>query len=176
VTLVDTHQVRVDVVVDETDIAKVQPGQDAQITLEALPGQQFNGKVSVVAPTGTVTQGVVNYTVQIQLDPAQAQGIRPGMTATAAIVTASKSGVVLVPNRAIRTQGRTKTVQVLDQEGKTQTVPVQTGMANDTITEITSGVQAGERVVIPTTSTAQVGRVPGLGGPPGGGGFVVRGG
>ena len=126
----------------------------------------------------TVTQGVVNYTVQIQLDPAKAQGIRPGMTATATIVTASKDNAVLVPNRAIKTQGRAKTVQVLDEQGKTQTLPVQIGMANDQVTEITGGLQPGARVVIPTTTTAAA-RVPGLGGPggPGGGAvFVGRGG
>ena len=170
ITLVDTSQVRVDVVVDETDVAKVQPGQKATLTFEALPGQQFEGTVAVVAPTATVQQGVVNYTVQIQLDPAKAQGVRPGMTATAQIVTASKDNAVLVPNRAIRTQGRTKTVDVLEPDGSTQTRPVQTGLANDQVTEIISGLQPGERVVIPGTTTAQA-RVPGLGGFGGAGGF-----
>ena len=164
VTLVDTRQVRVDVVVDETDVAKVQPGQQATLTLDALPGQRIPGTVSVVAPTGTVTQGVVNYSVQIQVDPAQAPGIRPGMTATAQIITQSKADVVYVPNRALRTQGRTRTVEVLDAEGKTSTRPVQVGLANDQITEILNGVQPGDRVVIPTTTTAAVRAPGGLGG------------
>ncbi len=175
ITLVDTSQVRVDVVVDETDVAKVQPGQKATLTFEALPNQQLDGTVTVVAPTATVQQGVVNYTVQIQLDPARAQaaGVRPGMTATAQIVTASKENAILVPNRAIKTQGRTKTVDVLEPDGSTQTRQVQTGMANDQVTEIISGLQPGERVVIPGTTTAQA-RVPGLGGFGGGfGGPVV---
>ena len=183
VTLVDTRQVRVDVVVDETDVAKVQPGQQAALTFEALPNQRFEGRVAVVAPTATVQQGVVNYSVQIQIDPARAQGIRPGMTATAQIETASRDNATLVPNRAVRTQGRNRTVDVLDAEGKTETRQVQTGMSNDQVTEITGGLQPGERVVIPSTSTAQV-RVPGFGGgpgggfggPPGGGPVVIRGG
>jgi HlyD family secretion protein len=180
VTLVDTRQVRVDVVVDETDVAKVQPGQPVSITMDALPGQRLPGTVSVIAPTGTVTQGVVNYTVQIQVDPAQAQGARPGMTATAAITTASKDNALVVPNRAVRTQGRAKTVDVLDADGKTTTRPVQTGLANDQVTEVLSGLQPGDRVVIPTTTTAAA-RVPGFGGPggpgggPGGGPVFVRG-
>jgi RND family efflux transporter MFP subunit len=177
VTLVDTRQVRVDVVVDETDIAKVQPGQSASLTLEALQGQRIPGTVAVIAPTGTVTQGVVNYTVQIKVDPAQAQGIRPGMTATAQIITQSKDNVVSVPNRAIRTQGRNRTVEVLETDGKTSTRQVQTGLANDQVTEVTAGIQPGDRVVIPATTTAAA-RVPGLGGPgggPGGGGVFVGG-
>jgi HlyD family secretion protein len=182
VTLVDTRQVRVDVVVDETDVAKVQPGQTVNLTFEALQGQRVPGTVAVVAPTGTVTQGVVNYSVQIQVDPAQAQGVRPGMTATAQVVTQSKDNVVSVPNRALRTQGRTRTVEVLEADGKTSTRQVQTGLANDQMTEVLGGLQPGDRVVIPATTTAAANaRVPGLGaavpagpgGPGGPGGPVI---
>jgi hypothetical protein len=136
----------------------------------------------VVAPTATTQNGVVNYTVQIQVDPAQAQaaGVRPGMTATASIVTASKDNVVVAPNRAIKTQGRNKTVDVVDADGKTQTRPVQTGLANDQLTEIVGGLQPGDRVVIPSTGTAAPrigGPGGGFGGPPGGGPvFIQRGG
>ncbi len=169
ITLVDTSQVRVDVVVAETDVARVKAGQPVALTFDALPGKQVSGTVSVVAPVSTTTNGVVNYSVEISLDPQQAQaaGVRPGMTATASIVTESHPNVVEVPNRAIKTQGRTKTVQVLDASGKTETRTVQTGVSNDQFTEIVSGLQAGEKVVIPTTSTAPIGRVPGLGGPGG---------
>jgi multidrug efflux pump subunit AcrA (membrane-fusion protein) len=177
VTLVDTRQVRVDVVVDETDVAKIQVNQPATLTFEALTGQRLNGRVAVIAPTGTVQQGVVNYQVQIQVDPAQARAIRPGMTSTASIVVASREDVVVVPNRAIRTQGRNRTVEVLDAEGKTSTRPVQVGMAGEQITEILEGLQPGDKVVIPTTTTAAP-RVGGLGGPVGGpgpgGGVVIR--
>jgi HlyD family secretion protein len=168
VTLVDTRQVRVDVVVDETDIAKIQPGQAVNLTLDALPGQRIPGAVAVIAPVGTVTQGVVNYSVQIQVDRSRAQGIRPGMTASAQIVTESKEDVVAVPNRALRTQGRTRTVEVLDADGKTSTRQVQTGLANDQMTEVLNGLQAGDRVVLPVTTAASTNaRVPGFGGPGG---------
>jgi macrolide-specific efflux system membrane fusion protein len=56
---------------------------------------------------------------------------------------------------------------VLDTEGKTETRQVQTGVSNDQFTEIVSGLQAGDKVVVPTTATASVARVPGLGGPGG---------
>lgn len=143
----------------------------------ALPGKQVSGTVSVIAPTAATTNGVVTYAVQIQLDPQQAQaaGVRSGMTASASIVTASRHGVVEVPNRAIKAQGKTKTVQVLDAGGKTQARQVQTGLGNDQLTEILSGVQAGEKVIVPTTGTAatSAARVAGLG-VPGGAGGVPR--
>lgn len=174
VTLVDPISARVDVIVDETDVAKIQSGQRATITMEALSGQRLNGTVRVVAPTATVQQGVVNYQVQVALDRAQAvaAGVRPGMTATAQIVTASKADALVVPNRAVRTQGRARTVEVMVADGKTEQRQVQVGMTNDQLTEILEGVREGELVVIPTTTTATV-RVPGFGGgfggPPGGG-------
>jgi RND family efflux transporter MFP subunit len=173
ITLVDTRQARVDVVVDETDVAKVQPGQSVTLTFEALPGQRVQGRVAVIAPVATVQQGVVNYPVQIQVDPAQAAQVRPGMTSTATIVTERKADVVVVPNRALRTQGRARTVEVMGADGKAEPRPVQTGMANDQMTEIIGGLQPGERVVIPSTTTATTGVRgpvtsfgPGMGGPP----------
>jgi macrolide-specific efflux system membrane fusion protein len=89
--------------------------------------------------------------------------------------------VVVAPNRAVKTQGRNKTVEVLDADGKSETRQVQTGLANDTLTEIVSGLQAGDKVVIPGTTTAAA-RVGGLGGAaafgggPGGGFGGPRGG
>ena len=164
VTLVDTRQVRVDVVVDETDVAKVQPGQTVNLTFDALPGQRIAGTVAVVAPTGTVTQGVVNYPVQIQVDPAQAQGVRPGMTATAQMVTQSKDNVVSVPNRALAHAGPDAHRGGAGGRRQTGTRQVQTGLANDQMTEILGGLQPGDRVVIPATTTAAANaRVPGLG-------------
>jgi HlyD family secretion protein len=166
VTLVDTRQVRIDVVVDETDVAKIQLGQQVNVSLEAIPGQRIAGRVSMVAPVATVQQGVVNYPVQIQVDAAQARGVRPGMTATAQITTAARENTVVVPNRAVRTQGRNRTVEVLQEDGKAATRPIQVGMTNDQLTEVTGGLQPGDKVVIPSTTTAAA-RVPGLGGPGG---------
>jgi HlyD family secretion protein len=162
VTLVDTSRIRVDVVVDETDVAEVQPGQPATLTLDALPGRRIAGQVAVVAPAGTVQNGVVSYTVQVQLDPSHTTGIRSGMTATAAIVTARKEDVVLLPSRALRTQGQGRTVEVLEADGQTTTTrQVQVGMASDQMTEIVGGLQPGDRVILPATTTAGA-RVPGL--------------
>ncbi|HEU5314838.1 MAG TPA: efflux RND transporter periplasmic adaptor subunit, partial [Chloroflexota bacterium] len=168
ITLVDTRQTRVDVVVDETDVAKIQLGQTVNVTLEAIPGQRLAGRVAMVAPVATVQQGVVNYPVQIAVDPAQAlaAGVRPGMTATAQVVTQARDNTVVVPNRAVRTQGRNRMVEVQVADGKTEQRQVQVGLANDQQTEILSGLQPGDRVVIPGTTTA----APNLRGGPGGAG------
>ena len=183
ITLVDTRQARVDVVVDETDVAKIQVGQTVNVTFEALPGQTLSGRVAMVAPVATVQQGVVNYPVQIAVDPAQAQtaGVRPGMTASARVVTQQRENTVVVPNRAIRTQGRNRLAEVLLPDGKTEQRPVTVGLANDQQSEILTGLQPGDRVVIPGTTTAAPRVGPGGGaaftqqGPGPGANVVVRG-
>ena len=151
VALVDTRELRVDVAVDETDVAKLQPGQEVWLVFDALPGTRVPGSVDVIAPTAVVQQGVVSYAVQIKVDPAHAPGVRPGMTVTANVVVASKDGVVLVPNRALKMIGDSPAVEVLLPNGLRDVRPVQTGLASDEVTEIVSGVSAGERVTLPKT-------------------------
>jgi HlyD family secretion protein len=170
VTLVDAKQLRIDVVVDETDIGKIAVGQSVTVSLEALAGQRFPASVKVVAPTATVQSGVVSYAIQVQLSPG-ATMVRPGMTATAVITTANREGVIVVPSRAIKTVQRNKTVDVQTADGKTETRPVQVGLANDSQTEIVVGLTAGERVILPTTAVRSVATG---GGPPMGGGGPPR--
>jgi HlyD family secretion protein len=169
VTLVDADKLRVDVVVDETDVGKISVGQQVAVSFEALAGQRFPATVKVVAPTATVQSGVVSYAIQVQLAPG-ASMVRPGMTATAVITTASREGVIVVPNRAIKTVQRNKTVDVQVANGKTEARPVLVGLANDSQTEIVSGLTVGERVVLPTTAIRSITPGPGGGGGPMGGG------
>ena len=152
VALVDTRELRVDVAVDETDVAKLQPGQEVSLVFDALPGTRVPGIVDVIAPTAVVQQGVVSYSVQIKVDPTRAAGVRPGMTATANIVVASKDNAVLIPNRALRTLDDSPAVEVLLPDGRRVVRPVQTALANEDVTEIISGLGAGERVVLPKTA------------------------
>jgi len=177
ITLQDPTAMRVDVNSAETDISSVQIGQPATVTFDALPSQTFSGKITSIAPSAKVQQGVVNYPVSISLE--QVQGVKDQMTASAQIVTQQRNNVLLVPNRAIRTQGRNRTVQVVLTNGTTETRTIQTGMSGDQSTEVVSGLQEQDKVTIPTTTTTTRG-VPGAGGlpgaVPGGGGPVFFGG
>jgi HlyD family secretion protein len=150
VTLVDPNSIRIDGTVDETDVASIQVGQQATVTFDAIPGQSFQGKVTALSPVGTTTQGVVSYQLSVTIDN-QGRTLPAGMSAAISIVTARKDNVLLVPNRAVRTQGRSKVVDVFDGD-KTVTKTVETGASNDQLTEITSGLQEGEQVVIPSTT------------------------
>ncbi|MDP2663753.1 MAG: efflux RND transporter periplasmic adaptor subunit, partial [Dehalococcoidia bacterium] len=176
VTLLDPTAMRVDVVAAEIDIANIQIGQPTTITFDALPSQSFTGKIMNIAPSAKVTQGVANYPVSISLD--KVTGLKDQMTASATIVTQQVNNALLVPNRAVRTQGRNKTVQALLPDGATETRIIQTGMTGDTNTEVTGGLQEGDKVVIAaaTTTTRGVPGAGGFGGAPAGGTFFAGGG
>ena len=164
VTVVNLSNLQVKVTVAEVDIAKIKVGQSAQITMDALPGKTYTAKLIAIGPVATITQGVVNYPVTAAIDNTDGQ-VKPGMTANLAITVEQRDNVLLVPNRAVRTQGNQRTVTVL-YKGQEIAVPVTVGLTNDQSAEITSGLQEGDVVVINTTQTRQTGGIPGGGGMP----------
>jgi HlyD family secretion protein len=173
ITLVDPSAVRVDVTVDETDVAKIAVGKNATLTFDALPGRSFRGKVISVAPNGTLSQGVVTYPVSISLDTRN-QTLPGGLTASATITIDEKNDVLVVPLRAVRRQGRDRVVEVMGEDGKTSPRAVKTGVQNEQLVEITDGLQEGDQVLVQgTTTRSPIGG--GAGGPgPGRAVFVAR--
>src|SRR6266851_4815134 len=165
-TLIDPNAIRVDVTVDETDVAKVAVGKAATITFDAVPGLTLRGKVISVAPSGTLSQGVVTYPVSISV-VSRNQALPGGLTASATITIDEKNDVLIVPLRAVRRQGRDQVVEIAADNGKTATRVVKTGVQNDQFVEITDGLQEGDQLMIQATTT----RAPTGGGPgvPGGG-------
>jgi HlyD family secretion protein len=174
-TLVDPSAVRVDVTVDETDVAKVAVGKPASLTFDALPGRPFRGSVIAVSPSGTLSQGVVTYPVSLSIDTRN-QVLPSGLTASANIVIDEKNDVIVVPLRAVRRQGRDQVVEVVGEDG-TSSSPrvVKTGVQNDQLVEIADGLTEGERIQVQGTVVrgANAGGpgargVPGAGALPGG--------
>jgi HlyD family secretion protein len=151
VYLVDTKTIRMTGVIDEIDITKVKVGQQAILTVDALPGQKLNGHVTFVSPFGTLMAGVVNFPVEVYLDPSEnATDLRGGLTATADIVIGKRDNVLQVPNRAIKGLSGDYWVDVVTNAAAAtiEKTPVRTGMQNKRSTEITSGLKEGEKVLI----------------------------
>ncbi len=155
VSLANLSNLQVKVMVAEVDVAKLKVGDTAQMTLDALPGQTYTAKVISIGPTGTITQGVVNYPVTVAVTNAD-PGVKPGMTANLSVAVDQRQNVLMVPNRAVRNQGNQKIVTVL-YKGQSIEVPVQTGLTNDQYTEVMSGLQVGDQVVLNQTTTTNRG-------------------
>jgi len=151
VYLVDTRTIRMTGVIDEIDITKVRVGQPAILTVDALPGQRLNGHVTFVSPFGTLQAGVVNFPVEVYLDPSEnTTDLRGGLTATADIVIGKRDNVLQVPNRAIKGLAGDYSVDVVTDavNGTTEKRSVIIGMQNKKMTEIASGLKEGESVLI----------------------------
>jgi HlyD family secretion protein len=145
VTIVDLGLFHIDVDIDEASIGALQVGQKARISLDAFPDKTLTGAVTHIDPVGTLSQGLVNYRVTVQLDPADLP-VKADMTASVDIVTASKSNAVLVPARAVRRDRTGSYVETLV-NSQPKRIDVETGLTNDSDIEITKGLKEGTRVV-----------------------------
>ena len=87
--------------IDEADIGGVKPGQIARFTVDAFPERKFDAEIREISFASVATEGVVTYNARLDVDN-QELLLRPGMTATVAVVTREVQGVVMVPATAFR--------------------------------------------------------------------------
>jgi macrolide-specific efflux system membrane fusion protein len=157
----------------ESDLSSIAVGQPATVTITALD-QTASGKVTSIATAASSTSGggVVTFAVTVALDSAP-DGARVGMSSDVAITTASATGVVAVPAIALNGRNGTYVVRVVDGTGAETPRSVEVGLVTSSLAEIKSGLAAGERVVIGSTSSSATTTSPrGLGGGFPGGGVI----
>ena len=136
--------------IPEVDIAKVNAGDNAAITLDAYGSDVlFPARVGRIDPRETMIDGVATYKVTfdfVQRD----ERIRAGMTANIDILTEEKKDVLVIPQRAVKAKNGGKYVDILDADGKTVVaVLVQIGLkGSDGNIEIISGITEGQNVVV----------------------------
>lgn len=148
VEMADLTQLEIQTTVGQADVVQVQPGQAASITLDAVPGKTFTGKVDRVVPQKASTSGAVTYNVMLTLDQPPA-GLLPGMTADADIIVEDRTNVLTLPRRSIRARANATIPLPVLQAGETITRNVKIGLVGDLNVEVLDGLQEGERVVTP---------------------------
>jgi multidrug efflux pump subunit AcrA (membrane-fusion protein) len=153
--LADTRAVTMTGIVDEIDVGKVSKGQQATVLIDAFPGKTFAGKVQFISPYGTLQTGTGTYKIEIALDPEAAPYLTGGLTATAEIQIDEHKDVLLIPNSALHVQGTETWVYVTkeDKTGQVEQRQVEVGLQSQTQTEILSGLNEGEKVVLQTDNT-----------------------
>lgn len=127
----------VDVKVSEVDINSVSVGQPVTLTFDAILGKEYHGEVLAVTQAGTADQGVVNFTVTVELTDADSF-VKPGMTAAVNIVVQEMQDVLLVPNRAVRLVDGERVVYVLENEQPVKK-EINLGSSSDTMSVIAGG-------------------------------------
>ena len=137
----------VDITVDELDILSIKKGQDVQITLDALAGQSFDGIITDIGVSGSNSGGNTKYTAEVTID--RAPNMIGGMNATALITLETDEDLLTVPSEALVSVG-TRTYVYTSYDSKTgalgNPVDVTTGASDGILTEITSGLKAGDTV------------------------------
>ena len=152
-TISTPGQLVVTVDLSEFDVAQVEVGQKASVSVDALGGDSFPGKVVYVAPAGTDNAGVVTFPVQIALK--SDEDIKPGMNVSATIVVATAKNVVLVPLEAVSyDEEDNASVTVVDESGQETVQDVEVGLENADNVQIVEGVSAGDEVVLTETQAA----------------------
>lgn len=182
-TVADMSQINTEVKVDETDIADVQVGQKAKVKVDALGDFEIDGEViekgaSAITRSGQTiaqsanTQEAKDFVVKIKLSPTEQvrEKLRPGMSSTAVITTATVSEVMTAPlqaivprelpkdqqpvaaeqpaNGAVAKKKEVEGVFVFSKDGRSHFTPITTGIKGDQEIEIKSGLNEGDEIII----------------------------
>jgi HlyD family secretion protein len=133
--------------VDESDIAKVQPGQAATVSLEAYPDKQYPAVVAKVADVATTNEaGATAFDVTIQMDQADTR-LKIGMTGTADVTIAAKKATTVVPVEAlVDKKGQKYVFKIVN--GEALLTPVTIGLTTEDSAEIIKGVKVGDKVAV----------------------------
>jgi HlyD family secretion protein len=161
----DLTKMTVDTNVSESDIGSIVPGNRATFTVDAFPRRTFRGIVRQVRQSPQTVQNVVTYDVVVAVDNSD-HALKPGMTASTRVVVDERSDVLRVPNQALRyvpgglagaRQRDRARIWVL-REDQPVSIPVTTGLEDDSFTEIISGELKPDDQVITAERTASSGR------------------
>ena len=148
--------------VDELQIGALSVGQKVQLTADAVTDKTYVGTVTRVSMKGSSSGGTTTYPITIRID--DTDGLRPGMNANAEIVVAEASNALVVPNAAVirggyvlvskKSPSAANAVEDMDAPDGYVYVKVETGVSDDSYTEIKSGLQEDDTVAYDTSSVS----------------------
>jgi len=147
-----SDSLKIDVDIDELDIAGIEPNEKAAVTFDALPDQIFEGEIVKINPIGVAENDVTNYTVTLSL--ANAKDVMIGMSADVTIISQKAENVLTIPAEAIQIiNGEKYVVMASDLNQKQDTVvathKVTTGITDGVNIEIKEGLAEGDQVAVP---------------------------
>ncbi len=153
ITLIDTSGFHVDVAVDELDVGRLEAGQTARLTFDALPDAVATGTVARIAEAAGTDGGVVTYDVRIDLETIEAP-IKTDMTASATIVVEELEDVLKIPTWVVRVDRETGQYYVDRRSGDDiERVYVNLGVRHEGVAQVLDGLSAGDEVVrVPDSS------------------------
>ena len=134
--------------IEETDIGRIKPGQEADITLDAYPDEKIKGMVDDVSPISKNTAGVISFQVTIKPEESKSGLLLFGISANTTIYTSKIENVLLVPSLAVFEENSRSYVWKLNEKKEPMQVEVKTGASDFENTEIKSGLKEGDEVLL----------------------------
>jgi len=132
---------------EESDAAQIASGQRVSVRFDAIPGLTEDGTVVALSPSASAISGVISYYVTVRLERRNSR-LRDGQTARVDVTTAERENVLSVPNAAVRRQGDTDIVVVVEPDGRQRIVTIRAGLVGADRTEVVSGLSEGQRVIL----------------------------
>lgn len=158
VSVADLSAMRIELLVDETDIGEVKIGQNVDFTVDAYPNRTFYGMVTDISKkqysSSSSSSSVVYYTVYVEINKDELEGLYPSMTARATIHGRESDNALTVPVTAIRSDGEGSYVYVKNGDGVSKAY-VTTGITTDKEVEILDGLHEGDEIVVSGTVSAE---------------------
>ncbi len=148
ITIIDPTKLEMWIYVDETDVGRVKPGLKVEYWVDAFRDKKFYGTINLIYPQPEIRDNIVYYLAIVKIDPDDAVTLKPEMTTHVRIIIEQKKDVLVVPNNAVRFENG-KSVVYLKAGKKEEPREVKPGIRDDRFTEILSGLEEGETIVIP---------------------------
>ena len=156
VEIIDTSIVELSGQVDETDVLRINYGDPAEITLDAMPGQVFTGSISSISSAAQLQQGIAVFTVLVRIDVPPDVDLREGMNANARMAVEEEFNVLLVPVQSIYGTFQEPILRVMS-DGETTSRPVTLGDNDGFWVVVESGVNEGEEVIMHVSEADEFG-------------------
>jgi len=147
VTIIDLERLEVWAYVDETDIGRIRENQKATFTVDTYSDTDFEGIITAIYPKAVIQDNVVNYVTTLKITDFREKILRPEMTTNVTIYLEMRKNVLTIPTSAIKRDKGERFVTVIEDDKQIQR-KVKIGWNSNGNTEIVSGLNEGEKVVI----------------------------
>ena len=146
VTVLDPTRLEMWIYVDETDVGLARSGQPVEFKVDAYPGRTFDGAIATIYPEPEIRDNIVYYRALVEIDPEQAELLRPEMTTQVQIVVEKLENVLRLPNAALKWVDGKQVVFLQRADGGIDQTSPKLGLAGLTHSEVLEGLKEGDNV------------------------------
>ncbi len=145
--------------INETDIAKIIPGQKVEITLDAYPDESFEGEIAETSPISKNLAGIVSFEIKIKPDNSAQSYLKYGLSANVTIIISRIENVLYIPLLSVYEEDGKKYVDVLIENNESKKVEITTGNYNYDYIEVKSGLSEGDEIIISKIEESDSGNI-----------------